>query len=123
MNYLKDLFDQKSKRMNELEIRRIDKILTINGFKDFLKKMQIYFQLIFDSDVLYALAFIAFSLLGLFVHNFFFAFHLIEFIKTQPILRNVLQSTAMAMGEGFEEFASGFITSTGKTNDTDPDNR
>ena len=92
MNYLKDLFDQKSKRMNELEIRRIDKILTINGFKDFLKKMQIYFQLIFDSDVLYALAFIAFSLLGLFVHNFFFAFHLIEFIKTQPILRNVLKA-------------------------------
>ena len=92
MNYLKDLFDQKSKRMNELEIRRIDKILTINGFKDFLKKMQIYFQLIFDSDVLYALAFIAFSLLGLFVHNFFFAFHLIVFIKTQPILRNVLKA-------------------------------
>ena len=38
-----------------------------------------------------------------------------KFMSTKPILRNVLQSTAMAMGEGFEEFASGFITSTGKT--------
>lgn len=92
MSYLKDLFEQKSKKMNDLEIRRIDKILTINGLKDFLKKMQIYFRLIIDSDVLYALTFIIFSLLGLIVHKFFFAFHLIEFIKTQPILRNVLKA-------------------------------
>ena len=30
-----------------------------------------------------------FAILGLFVHHFFFAFHLIEFIKSQPILKMV----------------------------------
>ena len=92
IKYLKDIFETKIKKMNELEIRRIDKILTLNGIKNLFKKIGIYLRLIIDPNVLYALAYILFSLLGLFVHDFFFAFHLMEFIKSQPILRSVLKA-------------------------------
>ena len=92
IKYLKDIFETKIKKMNELEIRRIDKILTLNGIKNLFKKLGIYLRLIIDPNVLYALAYILFSLLGLFVHDFFFAFHLMEFIKSQPILRSVLKA-------------------------------
>ena len=45
-----------------------------------------------DIKVLYALAYMVFALLGIFVHNFFFAFHLIEFIISQPILQYVFRA-------------------------------
>ena len=90
MEYLKELFDQKTKKMNELEIRRIDKLLIVNGFKDFLKKVQIYIYLLADFDVIYSLIFILFSFIGLFIHPFFFAFHLIDLVKAQPTLKVIL---------------------------------
>ena len=105
VRYLKDTFETKIKKMNELEIHRIDKILTLNGIKNLLKKIGIYLRLISDPNVLYALAYILFSLLGLFVHDFFFAFHLMEFIKSQPILRSVLK----AVYEPLEQLAYIFI--------------
>ena len=45
-----------------------------------------------DIKVLYALAYMIFALVGIFVHNFFFAFHLIEFIISQPILQYVFRA-------------------------------
>ena len=92
MNYYKDLYEKKSKEMSEYEIRKISNILTIDGWSNFLKKVQILIKLLTDSEVLYALFYIGFAILALSSHYFYFSFHLIEFIKTQPVLRQVLRS-------------------------------
>ena len=92
MGYHKDLYNKKSKQMSELEIRKISHILKINGWSNAIKNIQIFFKLFTDGDVLYALCYMTFSILALSVHYFFFSFHLIDFIKTQPILLQVLRS-------------------------------
>jgi hypothetical protein len=74
--------------MSDLEIHRIEHLFASNSYK----KVFIYIGLVMDIKVLYALAYMIFALLGIFVHNFFFAFHLIEFIISQPILQYVFRA-------------------------------
>lgn len=92
MNYYKDVYDQKTRQMHELEIEKISNILRIGGWSNLWKKIQKYFKLIFNMEVLYAVGYMGFAILALSIHYFFFCYHLIEFIKTQTVLKNVLRS-------------------------------
>ena len=87
-NYLKDTYESTISSMNELEIHRVDNFFSLNSYK----KTFIYISLLLDIKVLYAFAYMIFALLGIFVHNFFFSFHLIEFIISQPILQYVFRA-------------------------------
>ena len=87
-NYLKDTYESTISDMNELEIYRVDNFFSLNSYR----KIFIYISLLLDIKVLYAFAYMIFALLGIFVHNFFFAFHLIEFIISQPILQYVFRA-------------------------------
>ena len=87
-NYLKEIYENRISNMSDLEIHRIEYFLDSNNYRKFL----IYIYLLLDIKVLYALAFMGFALSGIFVHNFFFAFHLIEFIISQPILQYVFRA-------------------------------
>jgi hypothetical protein len=91
-SYLKDVYEDKIKKMNELEIRRIDKILKFNGISNLFKKLGIYLNFLINPTVLYVLSYIGFSILAMSYHYFFFSFHLVEFMISQPILKNVLLS-------------------------------
>jgi inositol 1,4,5-triphosphate receptor type 1/inositol 1,4,5-triphosphate receptor type 3 len=74
--------------MSDLEIHSIDYFLDSNSYR----KIFIYLYLFIDIKVLYAIAYMIFALLGIFAHNFFFSFHLIEFIISQPILQYVFRA-------------------------------
>ena len=88
-NYLKSSYEDKIGYVSEFEIHRVYNFLKTNGYSRFFNKLFIYIKLIFNFHVLYRFCYMVFAILGLFVHHFFFAFHLIEFIKSQPILRMV----------------------------------
>ena len=87
-NHLKDMYEARISSMSDLEIHRIEHFLDSSSYK----KAFIYIGLVMDLKVLYALAYMVFALLGIFVHNFFFSFHLIEFIISQPILQYVFRA-------------------------------
>lgn len=78
--------------MSELEIGKIKNILTIDGCGNFWKKVHIFTKLFFNVEVLYTLGYMGFAVLGLTTHYFFFCYHLIEFIRTQTVLKNVLKA-------------------------------
>ena len=86
-NFLKNSYEDKIVYVSEFEINRVYKFLKAKGYSLFFNKFFIYIKLIFNFNVLYRFAYMAFAVLGLFVHHFFFAFHLIEFIKSQPRLK------------------------------------
>ena len=86
-NFLKNSYEDKIEYVSEFEINRVYKFLKAKGYSLFFNKFFIYIKLIFNFNVLYRFAYMAFAVLGLFVHHFFFAFHLIEFIKSQPRLK------------------------------------
>ena len=88
-NYLKNSYEDKIGYVSEFEIHRVYNFLKANGYSLFFNKLFIYIKLIFNFNVIYRFCYMVFAILGLFVHHFFFAFHLIEFIKSQPILRMV----------------------------------
>ena len=88
-NYLKNSYENKIGYVSEFEIHRVYNFLKANGYSLFFNKLFIYIKLIFNFNVIYRFCYMVFAILGLFVHHFFFAFHLIEFIKSQPILRMV----------------------------------
>jgi inositol 1,4,5-triphosphate receptor type 1/inositol 1,4,5-triphosphate receptor type 3 len=87
-NYLREAYEARIINMSDLEIHRIEYFFDTNSFR----KILIYIYLVLDIKVFYALAYMAFALLGITVHNFFFAFHLIEFIISQPILQYVFRA-------------------------------
>ena len=87
-NYLKEAYEAKISSMSDLEIHRIEYFFDTNSYR----KIFIYIYLLMDIKVLYALAYMVFALLGIFSHNFFFGFHLIEFIISQPILQYVFRA-------------------------------
>ena len=87
-NELKEMYESKINTMSDLEIHSIDYFLDSNSYR----KILIYLYLLIDIKVLYAFAYMVFALLGIFIHNFFFAFHLIEFIISQPILQYVFRA-------------------------------
>ena len=87
-NHLKDMYESRVSNMSDLEIHRIQYFFETSNYK----KIFIYIYLVMDIKVLYALAYMIFALLGIFIHNFFFAFHLIEFIISQPILQYVFRA-------------------------------
>lgn len=78
--------------MTELDLRRFRSILKLDKIKVFFTKVMIIIQLMFNIEVLYAIGYMGFAILGLSLHNFFFSYHLIMFIRTQPILKNVLKA-------------------------------
>ena len=88
-DFLKNSYEEKSVYVNDFEIHRVYKFLKASGYSLFFHKFFIYIKLIFNFHVLYRFSYMVFAFLGLFVHHFFFAFHLIEFIKSQPILKIV----------------------------------
>ena len=87
-NELKEMYESKINSMSDLEIHSIDYFLDSNSYR----KIFIYLYLFIDIKVLYAIAYMIFALLGIFAHNFFFSFHLIEFIISQPILQYVFRA-------------------------------
>lgn len=78
--------------MTGLEIGRINTVLKTNGWKDFLNTVYIYTKLLLDIDVIYAISYMLFAILGATLHNFFFAYHLTIFIINQRVLVNVLKA-------------------------------
>ena len=88
-NFLKSSYEDKIVYVNDFEIHRVYNFLKANGYSLFFNKLLIYIKLIFNFQVIYRFAYMVFAILGLFIHHFFFAFHLIEFIKSQPILKIV----------------------------------
>ena len=87
-NYLREAYETRIINMSDLEIHRIEYFFDSNSYR----KILIYIYLVLDIKVFYALAYMAFALLGIAMHNFFFAFHLIEFIISQPILQYVFRA-------------------------------
>ena len=87
-NVLKENYETEISSMNDLEIYKVDYFFEPSSFS----KFKIYFSLILDIKVFYALAYLVFAIVGIFEHNFFFAFHLIEFIISQPILQYVFRA-------------------------------
>ena len=85
---LKEIYEERLTQMSNLEIHRLKHFFDTKIYK----KIFIYIRLIVDIKVIYALLYMIFAILGIFKHNFFFAFHLIEFIISQPILLYVFRA-------------------------------
>jgi hypothetical protein len=104
-NFLKNSYEKKITHINDLEIRRVHNFLKSSGSALFFNKLLIYLKLLCNFRVLYSICFMIFAILGIVVHNFFFAFHLIEFIKNHPILQYVF----LAFIEPLAEFVYTYI--------------
>ena len=87
-DHLKEVYEERINQMNDLEIHRVKEFLNSRNYK----KMFIYIRLIFNIKVIYALLYMIVAVLGIVYHNFFFSFHLIEFIISQPILQYVFRA-------------------------------
>jgi hypothetical protein len=78
--------------MSELEVARFPKILSEKWHQVLWKNVKIILKILSTLEVIYSIGYIGFTILALTIHNFFFSYHLIEFIKSQSVLRNVLKS-------------------------------
>ena len=87
-DYLKEGYEERINQMNNLEIHRVKDFFHTKNYK----KISIYIRLIFNLKVIYALLYMAIAILGIAEHKFFFAFHLVEFILSQPILLYVFRA-------------------------------
>ena len=87
--FLKDSYDKKIAYISDMEIHRVYKFLKSSGYSLYCNKIMIFLKLFFNVHVLYTILYMVFAILGLFVHHFFFSFHLIELIKSTPILKYV----------------------------------
>ena len=87
--FLKKSYEKKISYISDLEIHRVYSFLKSSGYSLYCHKLMIYLKLLFNGHVLYSICYMIFAILGLFVHHFFFSFHLIELIKSQPILKSV----------------------------------
>jgi len=85
---LKEIYEERLIQMSNLEIHRMNYFFNTKSYK----KILIYVRLIFNMKVIYALLYFVFAILGIAKHKFFFAFHLIEFIISQPILQYVFRA-------------------------------
>ena len=85
---LKEIYEDRLVQMNNLEIHRMNYFFNTKSYK----KILIYIRLILNIKVIYALLYMIFAILGIAEHKFFFAFHLIEFIISQPILQYVFRA-------------------------------
>jgi hypothetical protein len=103
--FLKKSFENKIGYIRDFEIHRVYKFLKSSGCSLYCNKLVIYLKLLLNFHVLYAISYMIFAILGIFVHHFFFAFHLIEFIKSQPILNYVF----LAFYEPLAEFVYTYI--------------
>ena len=104
-DFLKKSFENKVGYISDFEIHRVYKFLKSSGCSLYCNKIFIYLKLLTNLYVLYTICYMVFGILGLFVHHFFFAFHLIEFIKSQPILKYVF----LAFYEPLAEFLYTYI--------------
>ena len=103
--FLKKSFENKIGYIRDFEIHRVYKFLKSSGCSLYCNKFVIYLKLVINLHVIYAISYMIFAILGIFVHHFFFAFHLIEFIKSQPILNYVF----LAFYEPLAEFVYTYI--------------
>ena len=87
-DYLKEEYEERINQMDNLEIHRLQDFFNPKKYK----KIFIYIRLIINIKVIYALLYMTFAILGIAKHFFFFSFHLIEFILSQPILQYVFQA-------------------------------
>ena len=87
--FLKKSYENKTSYISDMEIHRVYSFLKSSGYSLYCNKIGIFIKLFFNPHVLYTICFMLFAFLGLFVHHFFFSFHLIELIKSQPILKYV----------------------------------
>ena len=87
--FLRKSYENKIGYISDMEIHRIYDFLKSSGYSLYCHKIMIYIKLFFNFHVLYSICYMVFAILGLFVHHFFFSFHLIELIITQPILKYV----------------------------------
>lgn len=90
--YYSVIYEEKAKTMNELESGRVYNSFKVDKYKDFKEKARIIFILLSKIEIVYEVGYIFFALLAFGIHYFFFAYHLIEFIRSQPVLTNVLMS-------------------------------
>ena len=91
-NYYNFLYDQKKKALNNLEIGTIQTNFQIKRASVIWKKFKVILSLLTNIEVLYEVGYLGFAILAFGLHYFFFAYHLIDFIRTQQILINVLKS-------------------------------
>ena len=103
--FLKNSFENKLGYISDFEIHRVYKFLKTKGCALYCNKIIIYLKLLGNLHVIYTICYMAFAILGLFWHHFFFSFHLIEFIKSQPILNYVF----LAFYEPLAEFLYTYI--------------
>ena len=103
--FLQKSLENKIGYISDFEIHRIYRFLKSSGCSLYCNKIMIFLKLLVNFHVLYRICYMAFGFLGLFVHHFFFAFHLIEFIKSQPILKYVF----LAFYEPLAEFVYTYI--------------
>ena len=87
--FLKKSYEKKIGYISDMEIHRVYNFLKTSGLSLYCHYIAIYIKLFFNFHVLYTICYMVFAILGLFVHHFFFSFHLIELIKSQPILKYV----------------------------------
>ena len=78
--------------MSELDLRKFKKILIIEKYKIYFRNILIILQLMFNIEIIYAIGYMGFAILGLANNYFFFSYHLIMFIRTQNVLKNVLKA-------------------------------
>lgn len=64
----------------------------ISNREIFLLNVKFFFKLMKQLEILYNIGNITFALLAYGIHYFFFAFHLIDFVRSQPLMINVLMS-------------------------------
>jgi inositol 1,4,5-triphosphate receptor type 1 len=67
-------------------------VLKVDGIRIFFRKILSGLQMLSNIEVIYAIGYMGFAVLGLALHYFFFSYHLIMFIRTQPVLKNVLKA-------------------------------
>jgi len=78
--------------MTEYETVRFPKVLSEQRHLLLWKKIKIIAEILSSLEVIYSIGYIGFTILALAIHKFFFAYHLIEFIKSQSVLQSVLKS-------------------------------
>ena len=103
--FLKKSYEKKISYISDMEIHRIYQFLKSSGYSLYCHKLMIYLKLFFNFHVLYSVCYMVFAILGLFVHHFFFSFHLIELIKSTPILKYVF----LAFYEPLADFVFTYI--------------
>ena len=90
--YYEKTFNIKKNNLDELGINRVYYNFRLRFVSYLIQNLKAFKYLLFDFEVMYEIGYITFAILAFLVHYFFFVYHLIDFIRTQQVLINVLKS-------------------------------